>query len=401
MIDSANKSSVYCNFCNKTRNEVRKLIVANDAGICDECIELCSSILTKEKVEEHKKEKKLTGILDPVKVKRYLDAHIVGQDAAKIALSVAIVNHYKRIHFKPINEIEKSNILIFGPTGSGKTLLAKKIATYLKVPFVIADATTLTEAGYVGEDVETMIARLLAEADYDIERCESGIVFIDEIDKIARKSESPLVRDVSGEGVQQALLKLVEGTKCHVKVGNNRKNSAHDTIEIDTKNILFIAAGAFTDLEKIALTRSNQSSKVGFTSEIHKENIDRRKIRPEDFVRYGMIPEFTGRFPIITYVDELDLDALVKILIEPKNNLIKQMQFYFSVDNVELKFTDEAILSIAQRAIAMTNGARSLKTILENVLQPFLFDIEAIKKTGTQTIEITDTVVNEKLTNFD
>lgn len=386
---------VYCNFCSKSRNEVNKLIVANDAGICDECIELCANILNKEKNDDLKKEKKLNGVLDPVKVKRFLDTHIVGQDAAKITLSVAIVNHYKRIYFKPQNEVEKSNILIFGPTGSGKTMLARKIANYLKVPFVIADATTLTEAGYVGEDVESLIGRLLAEADYDVERCEQGIVFIDEVDKIARRSESPLVRDVSGEGVQQALLKLVEGTKCRVKIGANRKNVANDTVEIDTKDILFIAAGAFADLDKIINQRNNNGSAMGFTGSPGTVQVDRTNFRQEDFIKFGMIPEFTGRFPIITHVDELDLDSLIRILVEPKNNLIKQMQFYFDIDNIELKFTDAAIVAVAEQALEMQSGARALKGILENVLQPYLFDIESIKKNGQKTVEITEEIIRK------
>lgn len=386
---------VYCNFCSKSRNEVNKLIVANDAGICDECIELCANILNKEKNDDLKKEKKLNGVLDPVKVKRFLDSHIIGQDAAKITLSVAIVNHYKRIYFKPQNEVEKSNILIFGPTGSGKTMLARKIANYLKVPFVIADATTLTEAGYVGEDVESLIGRLLAEADYDVGKCEQGIVFIDEVDKIARRSESPLVRDVSGEGVQQALLKLVEGTKCHVKIGSNRKNVASDTVEVDTKDILFIAAGAFAELDKIIVQRNNSKSAIGFTGNPDKKEVDRSKFRQEDFIKFGMIPEFTGRFPVITHVEELDLDSMVRILVEPKNNLIKQMQFYFDIDNIELKFTDSAIVAIAEQALEMQSGARALKGILENVLQPYLFNIESIKKSGEKTIEITEEIIRK------
>ena len=386
---------VYCNFCSKSRSEVTKLIVANDAGICNECIDLCATILSKEKNEDLKKEKKLNGVLDPVKVKRYLDAHIVGQDTAKVTLSVAIVNHYKRIYFRPTNEIEKSNILVFGPTGSGKTLLARKIASYLKVPFVIADATTLTEAGYVGEDVESLVGRLLAEAEYDVERCEQGIIFIDEVDKISRKSESPTMRDVSGEGVQQALLKLVEGTKCHVKIGANRKNVASDTVEVDTRNILFIAAGAFAELDKIISQRSNKNSSMGFTGEPGTPTTDRTKFRQEDFIKFGMIPEFTGRFPIITYVDELDLDSMVRILTEPKNNLIKQMQFYFDIDNIELAFTDGAIAAVAEQALQMKSGARALKGILEGVLEPYLFDIEAIKKSGQKTIEITEEIIRQ------
>ena len=389
---------VFCNFCGNSRNEVKKLIVANDAGICDECIDLCANILSKEKNEELKKEKKLNGILDPAKVKKFLDAHIVGQDQAKVTLSVAIVNHYKRIYFKPNYEIEKSNILIFGPTGSGKTLLAKKIANYLKVPFVIADATTLTEAGYVGEDVESMIGRLLAEADYDVERCEQGIVFIDEVDKIARKSENPSIRDVSGEGVQQALLKLVEGTKCIVKIGSNRKNVANDSVEIDTSNILFIAAGAFTEIDKIIERRSESNNKIGFTAGLTDREIDRTEILPDDFIKYGMIPEFTGRFPVITHVNQLKLDDLVCILIEPKNNLIKQMQFYFNVDNIELKFTDKAIIAMAELAFNQQGGARSLKGILEKILQPYLFDIEVLKKRNQKIIEIDEIVVKQ---NFD
>lgn len=386
---------MYCNFCSKSRSEVAKLIVANDAGICDECIDLCSSVLNKEKNDDLKKEKKLNGVLDPVKVKRYLDAHIVGQDIAKVTLSVAIVNHYKRIYFKPTAEIEKSNILVFGPTGSGKTLLARKIASYLKVPFVIADATTLTEAGYVGEDVESMIGRLLAEAEYDVERCEQGIVFIDEIDKISRKTESPTMRDVSGEGVQQALLKLVEGTVCKVKVGGNRKNVASDTVEVDTKNILFIAAGAFADLDRIIGQRNNKQSSIGFTGALDQVKVDRTGFRQEDFIKFGMIPEFTGRFPIVTYVDELSLDSMIRILVEPKNNLIKQMQFYFDVDNIDLVFTDGAVAAVAEQALQMQSGARALKGILEKVLQPYLFDIEAIKKSGQKTIEITEEIIRK------
>jgi len=395
-----NSSRVFCNFCNKDKAEVVKLIVANNVGICDECIELCGSILNKEKNDALKKEKRIGGVLDPAKVKKYLDHHIIGQDDAKITLSVAVVNHYKRIYFKPQNEVEKSNILIFGPTGSGKTLMARMIAKYLKVPFVIADATTLTEAGYVGDDVESLIGRLLAEAEYDIEKCEQGIIFIDEVDKIARKSENPFVRDVSGEGVQQALLKLVEGTKCKVNIGGNRRNVMSDSVEVDTRNILFIAAGAFSDIDKIIDKRTNSGSTIGFGGTVTPIKVDRKQFQQEDFIKFGMIPEFTGRFPLITYVEDLTLSDMTAILTDTKNNLIRQMQFYFKIDNVDLVFTDDAVQEIAQQALAMKSGARGLKSILENLLKPYMFNIEAIKAEFNQ-IEITkDTVLSGTLANY-
>lgn len=391
---------MFCNFCNKDKAEVVKLIVANNVGICDECIELCGSILNKEKNDALKKEKRIGGVLDPAKVKKYLDHHIIGQADAKITLSVAVVNHYKRIYFKPQNEVEKSNILIFGPTGSGKTLMARMIAKYLKVPFVIADATTLTEAGYVGDDVESLIGRLLAEAEYDIEKCEQGIIFIDEVDKIARKSENPFVRDVSGEGVQQALLKLVEGTKCKVNIGGNRRNVMSDSVEVDTRNILFIAAGAFSDIDKIIDKRTNSGSTIGFGGTVTPIKVDRKQFQQEDFIKFGMIPEFTGRFPLITYVEDLTLSDMTAILTDTKNNLIRQMQFYFKIDNVDLVFTDDAVQEIAQQALAMKSGARGLKSILENLLKPYMFNIEAIKAEFNQ-IEITkDTVLSGTLANY-
>ena len=380
-----------CDFCGKDRNEVNKLIVANDAAICNECIELCSTILDQERIDNIKTDRKINRALDPVKIKRHLDQYIVGQDQAKIALSVAVVNHYKRIYFKPKIELEKSNLLMFGPSGSGKTLLAKTVAKFLNVPFVIADATTLTQAGYVGEDVESLIGRLLSEADNDIAKCQQGIVFIDEIDKIGRKSESAsLHRDVSGEGVQQALLKMVEGTACRVTMNGNKKHPALETVEIDTSNILFIAGGAFDGLKKIVETRRNGSS-IGFTKSIAKNAYE--NVLPEDLMRYGMIPEFVGRFPINVELEGLTVEDMTRVLVEPKNNLLAQMQYYFTTDGVELEFEDAAVLAIAQQAIDMGIGARGLKTVLEQVLLPFLYSISELKKNGIKQLTITEEMI--------
>ena len=380
-----------CDFCGKDRNEVDKLIVANDAAICNECIELCSTILDQERIDNIKTDRKINRALDPVKIKRHLDQYIVGQDQAKIALSVAVVNHYKRIYFKPKIELEKSNLLMFGPSGSGKTLLAKTVAKFLNVPFVIADATTLTQAGYVGEDVESLIGRLLSEADNDIAKCQQGIVFIDEIDKIGRKSESAsLHRDVSGEGVQQALLKMVEGTACRVTMNGNKKHPALETVEIDTSNILFIAGGAFDGLKKIVETRRNGSS-IGFTKSIAKNAYE--NVLPEDLMRYGMIPEFVGRFPINVELEGLTVEDMTRVLVEPKNNLLAQMQYYFTTDGVELEFEDAAVLAIAQQAIDMGIGARGLKTVLEQVLLPFLYSISELKKNGIKQLTITEEMI--------
>jgi ATP-dependent Clp protease ATP-binding subunit ClpX len=386
---------IHCNFCGKTRNDVNKLIVANDAGICDECIDLCSGILNKERNDTFRADKKINRALDPVKIKQFLDLYVIGQDAAKIALSVGVTNHYKRVFFNSRVELEKSNILLFGSTGSGKTLLARTIARYLNVPFVIADATTLTESGYVGDDVDTMIARLFAEADYDVEACQRGIVFLDEIDKIGRKSEGPsITRDVSGEGVQQALLKLVEGTVCRVPIGNNKKHPSLDQIDIDTTNILFIASGAFSDLDRIIEQRCRGTG-IGFRSTTN--NIKTSNTADwEDFIQYGMIPEFVGRFPVLVSVDELTLDDFVSILIKPKNNLIKQMQFYFEADSVALEFTPEAVKTIAEEAASMKIGARALKSIIERTLQPFLYKISEIKQAGYKKIQITAETVKYK-----
>lgn len=396
-----NTLQIHCNFCGKNRSEVDKLIVANDAGICNECITLCSNIINKENNDDIRKDKKISKALDPIKIKNFLDEYIIGQDGAKIALSVGVVNHYKRIFFESDVELEKSNILVFGPTGSGKTLLAKTIARYLNVPFVVADATTLTEAGYVGDDVESVVGSLLAAANNDVKACEQGIIFLDEVDKIARKSESAsLTRDVSGEGVQQALLKLVEGTKCRVSVSGGKKHPALDQVEIDTSKILFIAGGAFAGLDTI-VERRQRGTNIGFTGKTTTEDLNSTEITPEDFIKFGMIPEFCGRFPIAVGIDQLTVEDLTRILTEPKNNLIAQMQFYFESDSVELAFTPEAIVAIAELAHEQQVGARGLKTILEKTLMPYMYTLSEIKKQGFKKIEITDKVVkNNAPPNF-
>jgi ATP-dependent Clp protease ATP-binding subunit ClpX len=382
---ASNVTPMECNFCGKGRAEVEKLIVANDAGICNECIDLCSSILDKERLEKIKSDRKIKFVLDPVRIKQFLDTYIIGQEETKRAVSVAVVNHYKRVFFKPKIEIDKSNLLIYGPTGSGKTLIARTIARYLNVPFVIADATTLTQAGYVGEDVESVIGRLLSEADNDIERCEQGIIFIDEIDKIGRKSETATIhRDVGGEGVQQALLKLVEGTRCKVSVNGNKKHPSLETVEVDTSGILFIAGGAFDGLDKIIERRGRQQG-IGFTNNSDDTNFGDRVV-PQDFIKFGMIPEFVGRFPVIVGVESLTLEDLARVLLEPKNSLIKQMQWLFESDGVELEFEDAAIIAVAQQALDMRIGARGLKTILETVLNPYLYNIAAHKKRGEKIV---------------
>ena len=384
---------IHCNFCGKGRSEVEKLIVANDAGICNECIDLCSNILTKEQNDRIRADKKITRALDPAKIKTYLDKYIIGQDESKIALCVSLVNHYKRVFLNSAIEIEKSNLLILGPTGSGKTLMARAAARYLNVPFVIADATTLTQAGYVGEDVESVIGRLLSEAENDVDRCQQGIVFIDEIDKIGRKSESATItRDVSGEGVQQALLKLVEGTKCSVTVNGNKKHPSVETVEIDTTNILFIAAGAFDGLEKIMDRRRNKTS-MGFNTSAKVEPTPDQRVEPEDMVQYGMIPEFIGRFPIMVRTQELELEDLTRILIEPHNSLLKQMQFFFEADGIELDFENEALLAIAQQAHDQKTGARGLKSVMERLLMPYMFDLLTLKSSGVKKIKIMEDTV--------
>jgi len=391
-----NITHVLCNFCGKNRNEVDKLIVANDAGICNECIEFCGDILSKERIKNLQSDKKIAKSLDPVKIKKYLDEYVIGQEDAKTALSVAVVNHYKRVFFQPSIEIEKSNLLFHGTTGSGKTLLAKTVARYLNVPFVIADATTLTQAGYVGDDVESVISRLLSAADNDVEKCQQGIIFIDEIDKIGRKSESAsLHRDVGGEGVQQALLKLVEGTKCTVSVNTTKKHPALDTVEIDTSNILFIAGGSFEGLEKILDERQNYSG-MGFTTQARSADHKTKTTLPEDFIKFGMIPEFVGRFPVTVKINPLTLEDLARILVEPKNNLIEQTKWYFSTDDIELEFEDTAILAIAQTAVERDIGARGLKSIIDQVLMKTMYSLHTLKRQGISKIRINSEVITNQ-----
>lgn len=389
------KKLQHCSFCGNHKDKVTKLIVGEDVAICSSCIALCNQLIDEEKTSVSTQPSDGRSF-DAYSIKKHLDSLVIGQNSAKEVLAVAISNHYKRINNPPKDlEIQKGNVLLIGPTGSGKTLLARSVAKYLNVPFVVADATNLTEAGYVGEDVESMIAMLLALADNDVNRAERGIVFIDEIDKISRKSESTsITRDVSGEGVQQALLKLVEGTKCRVSPVGKRKHPQGETIEVDTKNILFIAGGAFVGLEQVINNRLKGST-MGFGAEVksksEKQNIS--DVTPDDLTRFGMIPEFIGRFTTTITLEELTLEQLVSVLTDVKNSFIEQYKYLFLVDEIELTFTEDAIRQIAQNCIDLKTGARGLHTEIERILMPHMFHISRYKENNISELVIDSTLV--------